>query len=108
MFKIEISDENSAPKDDKMPFFDEDNCPPAKKQQRRKKKNLAIKARRLINCVTHYHVMQGGEERWIPIFEVENFDDVVEFEKYIGKVDIDSEELGSQNLSSSSRIRSIL
>ena len=52
--------------------------------------------------------MQGGEERWIPIFEVENFDDVVEFEKYIGKVDIDSEEFGSQNLSSSSRIRSIL
>ena len=52
--------------------------------------------------------MQGGEERWIPIFEVENFDDVVEFEKYIGKVDIDSEEFGSQNLSSSSRNRSIL
>ena len=80
-----------------MPFFEEDNCPPAKKQQRRKKKNLTIKARRLINCVTHYHVTQEGVDRWIPIFDVENFNDVVEFEKYVAKVDIDSEEKGLQN-----------
>ena len=107
LVKNKISDENSAPKDDKMPCFDDDNCPPAKKQLRRKKKNLAIKARRLINCVTHYHVIQGGQDRWIPIFDVENFDDVVEFEKYISKVEIDSEELGTQYLCFSSKFLSI-
>ena len=87
-----------------MPFFEEDNCPPAKKQQRRKKKNLTIKARRLINCVTHYHVTQEGVDRWIPIFDVENFNDVVEFEKYVAKVDIDSEEKGLQELRLQSQV----
>ncbi|CAG5094837.1 Oidioi.mRNA.OKI2018_I69.XSR.g13904.t1.cds [Oikopleura dioica] len=79
-----ISDENADPQ--------KALEPPVKKLRKRKKKNLAIKARRLINRVTHYHVMKDGEERWIPIFEVENYNDVIEFEKYVAKIAIGSEE----------------
>ena len=42
--------------------------------------------------MTHYHVLKDGEERWIPIFEVENYSDVIEFEKYVAKIAIGSEE----------------
>ncbi|CBY43571.1 unnamed protein product, partial [Oikopleura dioica] len=68
-----------------------------KENQKRKRKNLKIKARQIINCVMHYHFNDKNAdgsitERWLPIFEVEDFDDVLEFEKFMAKVEIGSEE----------------
>ena len=45
----------------------------------------------------HYNCQEINEdgavsERWMPVFEVEDFNDVVEFEKYVSKVRIGSEE----------------
>jgi hypothetical protein len=45
----------------------------------------------------HYHVIKKNNdgsaiERWLPVFEVDDFNDVLEFEKFIAKVEIGSEE----------------
>ena len=45
----------------------------------------------------HYNLNEKNSdgsitERWLPVFEVDNFDDVIEFEKFMAKVDIGSEE----------------
>ena len=63
----------------------------------RKRKNLNIKARQIINKVMHYHFNEKNKdgsitERWLPIYEIEDFNDVVEFEKLIAKIEIGSEE----------------
>ena len=63
----------------------------------RKRKNLNIKARQIINEVMHYHFNEKNKdgsitERWLPIWEIEDFNDVVEFEKLIAKIEIGSEE----------------
>ncbi|CAG5103896.1 Oidioi.mRNA.OKI2018_I69.chr1.g990.t1.cds [Oikopleura dioica] len=75
----------------------EDSPSKKTKLRKRKRKNLKIKGRRLINRVMHYNCQEINEdgavsERWLPVFEVEDFNDVVEFEKYVGKVRIGSEE----------------
>ena len=63
----------------------------------RKRKHLKIKARRIINRVMHYHVNEENEDgsvtpRWLPIFEVKDFNDVIEFEKFMDKVEKGSED----------------
>ena len=45
----------------------------------------------------HYHFIEENSdgcviERWLPVFDVDDFNDVVEFEKFIAKVEIGSEE----------------
>ena len=45
----------------------------------------------------HYHFHEKNSdgsvtERWLPVFEIDDFNDVVEFEKFIAKVEIGSEE----------------
>ena len=45
----------------------------------------------------HYHFNEKNKdgtitERWMPVFDVEDFRDVVEFEKYIAKVEVGCEE----------------
>ncbi|CBY42500.1 unnamed protein product, partial [Oikopleura dioica] len=70
---------------------------PKENNRKRKRKNLKIKARQVINRVIHYHFKKKNRdgsvtERWMPVFEVENFDDVLEFEKFMAKVEIGSEE----------------
>ena len=47
----------------------------------------------------HYHFSEKREhglcsesERWLPVFEVEDFGDVVEFEKFMAKLEIGCEE----------------
>ena len=70
---------------------------PKENIKKRKRKNLKIKARQVINRVMHYHFNEKNRdgkitERWLPVFEVENFDDVLEFEKFMAKVEIGSEE----------------
>ena len=63
----------------------------------RRKKNPNIKARQMINKVIHYQFHEKNQdgsvtERWLPVFEIEDFNDVVEFEKFIAKIEIGSEE----------------
>ena len=63
----------------------------------RRKKNPNIKARQMINKVIHYQFREKNQdgsvtERWLPVFEIEDFNDVVEFEKFIAKIEIGSEE----------------
>ena len=70
---------------------------PKENSRNRKRRNLKIKARQVINRVMHYHFNEKNAdgsitERWLPIFEVEDFDDVLEFEKFMAKVEIGSEE----------------
>ena len=65
--------------------------------RKRKRKNLKIQARQVINRVLHYHFNEKNTdgsvtERWLPVFEVEDFEDVLEFEKFMAKVEIGSEE----------------
>ena len=71
--------------------------PTKEKNRIRKRKNLNIKARQIINRVMHYHFNEKNKdgsitERWLPIYEIEDFNDVVEFEKFIAKIEIGSEE----------------
>ena len=70
---------------------------PKENNQKRKRKNLKIQARQVINRVMHYHFIEKNTdgsitERWLPVFEVEDFGDVLEFEKFMAKVEIGSEE----------------
>ncbi|CAG5102349.1 Oidioi.mRNA.OKI2018_I69.chr1.g259.t1.cds [Oikopleura dioica] len=53
-------------------------------------KTPKLQAREIINQVVHYRIDEEGEdgslkENWVPIFEVEDYGDVVEFEKFISK-----------------------
>lgn len=45
----------------------------------------------------HYHVNEENEDgsvtpRWLPVFEVKDFNDVIEFEKFMDKVEKGSED----------------
>jgi len=71
--------------------------PPKESNRKRKRKNLKIQARKVINQVMHYHLNKKNKDgsftpRWLPVFEVEDFEDVLEFEKFMAKVEIGSEE----------------
>ncbi len=70
---------------------------PKENNGQRKRRKLKIKARQVINRVMHYHFNEKNtdgsiSERWLPIYEVEDFEDVVEFEKFMAKVEFGSEE----------------
>jgi len=70
---------------------------PKENSRKRKRRNLKIKARQVINRVMHYHFNEKNAdgsitERWLPVFEVEDFEDVLEFEKFMAKVEFGSEE----------------
>ena len=70
---------------------------PKENSGKRKRRNLKIKARQVINHVMHYHFNEKNAdgsimERWLPVFEVEDFEDVLEFEKFMAKVEFGSEE----------------
>ena len=73
---------------------------PKEKKRKRKSKDLPpgkIKARQVINSVMHYHICDTYTdgtvvERWLPVFDVEDFEDVIRFEKFMAKVEFGSEE----------------
>ncbi|CAG5103360.1 Oidioi.mRNA.OKI2018_I69.chr1.g737.t1.cds [Oikopleura dioica] len=52
------------------------------------KEQLKIRARKVINQVVHYRMDERKEEKenWVPIFDVEDFEDVVEFEKFMSGI----------------------
>ncbi|CAG5103358.1 Oidioi.mRNA.OKI2018_I69.chr1.g736.t1.cds [Oikopleura dioica] len=61
-----------------------------KAQEALSQKQLKFRGRKIINEVVHYRICIDEEDKdenvkeiWVPIFDIEDFQDVVEFEKFM-------------------------